>query len=114
MNEIISTIKKYVPNVNEYFNDDELRQIYSEYDDWFSKCETPEDIVSTFASIIHNWDDGDYRICSECGNIMCEGYCVNQGDYYYCSNECLHKHFTEEEWQQECEENDQSYYTEWY
>lgn len=31
----------------------------------------------------------------------------------YTSDECLHSDFTDEEWAEECENNDQSYYTEW-
>ena len=54
------------------------------------------------------------RRCSECGKLMRDGYFYNHGEAYYCSDECLNAHFTDEEWQQECEENDQSYYTELY
>ena len=70
------------------------------------------------------------RKCSECGRGMNEGYVVG-GDNYYCSEDCLHKHFTPEEWLDECMEYDErfddasveyaddmivgdwSYYTEW-
>ena len=37
----------------------------------------------------------------------------DMGVAYYCSDECLHSDFTDEEWAEECENNDQSYYTEW-
>ena len=53
------------------------------------------------------------RICSVCGSLMRDGYCEDMGAAYYCCDDCLHKEFTEEEWREECEENDQSYYTEW-
>jgi len=36
----------------------------------------------------------DPRICSECGKKMREGYCINDGDEYYCSDECANKHYT--------------------
>ena len=45
---------------------------------------------------------------------MRKGYCVDMGAAYYCSDDCLHTEHTEEEWAEECENNDQSYYTEWY
>lgn len=112
MNEIICIIKKFVPNVGEWFSTDELRQIYSENKSDFAKQESPHAVVNLFKEIIHEWRGNEYRICSECGNIMRDGYCVNAGDRYYCSDECLGKHFTPHEWLQECEENDQSYYTE--
>lgn len=44
---------------------------------------------------------------------MREGYCVDSGVAYYCSNDCLHSDFSDEEWIEEYENNDQSYYTEW-
>lgn len=57
---------------------------------------------------------GEYRICSICGSEMVEGFCFNSGDRYYCSDECLHHDFTTQEWYAECEENEDSYWTQWY
>lgn len=37
------------------------------------------------------------RTCDECGRPMIDGYCVDWGSEYYCSEKCLHKHYTEEE-----------------
>lgn len=54
------------------------------------------------------------RICNECGNVMNEGYCIDNGLEYYCSEECLHKHYTEEEYLKMYDNgNGDSYYTEW-
>ena len=44
---------------------------------------------------------------------MVAGYCYGDGLRYYCSEECLHEHFTDEEWEQEYEDGD-CYWTEWY
>jgi len=56
----------------------------------------------------------DVRECSECHKAMDKGYCVNGGDKYYCSDECLYKHYTDEEWEEMCEGGDsESYWTEW-
>lgn len=53
------------------------------------------------------------RVCKICGQPMEEGYYF-YGDYY-CSDECLHHDFTEEEWLKRCEEDSmEAYYTEWY
>ena len=52
------------------------------------------------------------RICSECKKKMIEGYCIYDGLEYYCSDECLHKHYTEEEYLEMYDE-DNSYWTEW-
>lgn len=53
------------------------------------------------------------RICSECKEKMIEGYCIDAGLEYYCSDECLHKHYTEKEWLDMYEDGGDSYYTEW-
>lgn len=41
-------------------------------------------------------EDG-FRICSHCGEEMIEGYCINGGEEYFCSDECLEAAHTEEE-----------------
>ena len=74
---------------------------------------TSEDVIAE--SFTDFWWDTDRacRRCSECGRLMRAGYCADMGVAYYCSDECLHSDFTDEEWVEECENNDQSYYTEW-
>lgn len=37
----------------------------------------------------------EYRICTECGELMKEGYVWD--NEFYCSKECLDKHYTQEE-----------------
>ena len=44
---------------------------------------------------------------------MQQGYCVDAGYRYYCSDDCLHHDFTDEEWNEEYDNNDQSYWTTW-
>lgn len=52
------------------------------------------------------------RKCCECSSGMNEGYLVY--DSYYCSDECLQRHYTQAEWSELHEnEPDQCYYTEW-
>lgn len=53
------------------------------------------------------------RYCDVCGDLMEEGYCIYDGLEYYCSDECLHKNYTEEEYL-EMYENDEAYWTEWW
>lgn len=56
----------------------------------------------------------DKRICSECKKEMDKGYCIDNGLEHYCSDECLHKHYTEEEYEELYDDgNGDSYYTEW-
>ena len=54
----------------------------------------------------------DTRVCSECGKLMRDGYVFYDGEAYYCSDECLHKHFSEEEYVQAFIRDD-AYWTEW-
>lgn len=56
----------------------------------------------------------NYRTCNECGKEMTEGYCIENGTEYYCSDECLHKNITEEEYLKLYDNgNGDSYWTEW-
>lgn len=59
--------------------------------------------------------EAEFRHCDECGEIMYEGFCVEGGASYYCSEGCLHKHFTPEEWDEMYDDgNGDSYWTQWY
>ena len=50
----------------------------------------------------------------KCGKDMDEGYYIDNGLEYYCSDECLHKHYTEEEYEEMYDDsNGYSYWTEW-
>jgi hypothetical protein len=54
------------------------------------------------------------RRCTECNDEMTEGYCIEGGREYYCCDECLHKHHTQEEYlEMYYDEDSQTYYTEW-
>ena len=54
------------------------------------------------------------RICSECKNKMNRGYVIENGLEYYCSDDCLHKHYTEKEYLELYNNGEgDSYYTEW-
>ena len=58
--------------------------------------------------------DKEVRTCDECGVVMIAGYCINGGDEYYCCEECLHKHYTQEEYIALYDDGyGDSYYTEW-
>ena len=56
--------------------------------------------------------DDDIRRCSECGKEMHEGYLCESGCWYYCSDECLYKHYTPDEWK-ELSKTMEYYWTEW-
>lgn len=52
------------------------------------------------------------RVCSECNKPMWEGF--YDGDYY-CSEGCLHEHYTPEEWAEAYDDGEgECCWTEWY
>lgn len=54
------------------------------------------------------------RYCNECGKEMNKGYCIENGIEYYCSDECLHKNISEEEFEELYDNgNGDSYWTMW-
>ena len=60
--------------------------------------------------------DGFYaRRCTCCENPMNQGFVVNNGDEYYCGDECLTKHYTLAEWAEMTQEidNGEHYFTVW-
>lgn len=76
--------------------------------------------------------DGTTKICSECGELIHEGYVVNGGMEYFCSDKCLHKCYSIKDWNQmrcadgcaeECNNpdynwdndlgNEENYWTQW-
>ena len=55
------------------------------------------------------------RVCTNCKNVMGEGYIIGGGMAYYCSDDCLHTTYTPEEWADMYDDNqDENYYTLWY
>lgn len=60
------------------------------------------------------FDDEHYRICSECGEPMIEGYCIENGMDYYCSDDCLHANMSDDEFDRLYDDgNGDSYWTSW-
>lgn len=85
-------------------------------DNHLSKADLVDRIVATQAwpEILDSLQINDFRVCSECGALMHEGYCCDMGYKYYCSDSCLSHDFTPEEWALECQEEPQSYWTDWF
>lgn len=54
------------------------------------------------------------RHCTECGAEMREGYVIDDGAEYYCTDACLHKHYTPDEWDAMYDDGEgSSYWTAW-
>lgn len=55
----------------------------------------------------------EYRECTNCHSLMQEGYCIHDGEEYFCCDDCLHGWYSEEEYEELCEQ-DEAYWTQWY
>ena len=96
----------------ELYTEDELNKFATFYLDKWDENTSEDVIAESFTDYF--WDtDRTCRRCSECGELMREGYCVDMGAAYDCGSDCLHAEYTEVEWAEECANNEQSYYTEW-
>ena len=103
----------------EYTNDDV-------FDFLAEECRYQTDLWDEFGAIILSRTTNDdfwnslskhldcFRVCDECGRPMIVGYVVNGCDNY-CSDECLHKHLTDEEFNILYNDgNGETYWTTWY
>ena len=52
------------------------------------------------------------RVCDCCGGWMTEGYSISEGFMTFCSDKCLHKHISAEEYDK-LYERDEAYWTSW-
>lgn len=52
------------------------------------------------------------HICSSCGRVMMSGYCIGDGDQYFCSDKCLYSVYTAAEYN-ELYDNGAAYWTTW-
>lgn len=63
----------------------------------------------------HTNEENEDRKCSACGaGPLAAGFCIDGGASYYCSEECLHKEITPEDYAELHDDgNGDSYWTEW-
>lgn len=55
------------------------------------------------------------RKCSHCNETMMEGYCIESGMAYYCTDECLESNMTREEFEDLWDDGEgDSHWTTWY
>lgn len=52
------------------------------------------------------------RKCTCCGEVITSGYVIHDGEEYFCSDDCLHSTYSEEEYDELCQVNE-GYWTEW-
>jgi hypothetical protein len=69
---------------------------------------------STAEELVDELELEHIRVCSECGKPMTEGFCIEDGAEYYCSEDCLHKNLSEEEYDNLYDDGrGNSYWTSW-
>lgn len=69
----------------------------------------------SYQKIIVEYEIDGMRVCSHCGQLMDEGYCIESGMAYYCSDECLRENMTDDEFLELYDDgNGDTCYTEWY
>ncbi len=107
------SMKKKYTNTDVYkFLAEECRQndaLWKAFGDGIVNHTTDEDFWESLSEELDC-----FRICDECGKPMIEGYVVDGCDTY-CSDECLHKHLTNEEFKNLYDDgNGDTYWTTWY
>ena len=69
---------------------------------------------STAEELVDELELEHIRVCSECGKPMTEGFCIEDGAEYYCSEDCLHKNLSDEEYENLYDDGrGNSYWTSW-
>jgi len=78
------------------------------YTEEMKQCEVIEEVVK---------GDKYARKCDKCGQGMNEGFCIYEGEEYYCSDKCLHSVYSKSVWEgmYDAEDigNSPSYWTQW-
>lgn len=110
LEQIVKILNKATKgSASELYDDEFLLRAAYYYFNRSSDPITSKEVVEDFLESVDN-----VRRCSICGRLMQEGYCQDGGYRYYCSDDCLHHDFTDEEWNEECDNNENSYWTQWY
>lgn len=111
--ELIKQLESLKENQKDFIPNDDTGEFERDCKALELACKLIEKISTTsYNDLINYFTNG--RECSECGKEMNEGYCIENGLEYYCSDECLHKHYTEEEYEEMYDDgNGDSYWTEW-
>lgn len=101
----IETLKKYADNA---IDSDDIKVVAGYI------LDHPSIITDMDNEGVIDLADAPFRICDECGKVMYDGYCIENGCEYFCSQTCLHKHYTEKEYAEMYDNgNGDSYYTSW-
>lgn len=114
-NNDVKLALKEIQEYAEYFDEEEHVMMNLGWTDRPSIRELVDDAekIHNMLKELSNYLFDHVRVCSECGKIMQEGYVIGGTLEYYCSDECLHKHYTEEEWKEMYTDDGDNYWTSW-
>ena len=114
-NNDVKTALKEIQEYAEYFDEEEHVMMNLGWTDRPSIRELVNDAeeIQNMLNELSNYLFNHVRVCSECGKIMQEGYVIGGTLEYYCSDECLHKHYTEKEWEEMYTDDGDNYWTSW-
>lgn len=114
-NNDVKKALKEIQEYAEYFDEEEHVMSNLSWTDRPSIRELVNDAekIQNMLNELSNYLFNHVRVCSECGKIMQEGYVIGGTLEYYCSDECLHKHYTEEEWKEMYTDDGDNYWTSW-
>lgn len=108
---------------NNHINLIDLDKFFSVLNDGLAYTVKVNDDVYMYQIFSYDEDCEDYnfaymkgyeRRCDQCKKCMNEGYVVDGGEEYYCSDFCLHQNYTPEEWLEMYDEGtSDSYWTAW-
>lgn len=109
------TALKEIQEYAEYFDEEEHVMVNLGWTDRPNIKELVEDVeeIQNMLNELSNYLFNHVRVCSECGEVMTEGYVIGGTLEYYCSDECLHKRYTEEEWKEMYTDDGDNYWTSW-
>jgi hypothetical protein len=107
MKELIETLNNCKAILSEHYEYD-LAEAVNEYD-----VENQIDNIHKIMLMIMPKEFKFARQCSCCEDGMSDGYVIDGGCEYYCSDECLHTKYTADEVKEMDMGEDNNYYTHW-
>lgn len=120
---MVMNLKRYITEKYIVLNiedlDEEMTDILEELEEYDENSIVCINYDFGMGYLIDEWKESDklkdndnIRICDNCHKIMDQGYCIDDGLEYYCSDICLNTKYSEEEfngmYSQGC-----AYYTTW-
>jgi hypothetical protein len=113
MKEVYNKLNELTREVEHYTNHI-IEDYASRLEEIKNYCELHDIDETLREDIIALADNKAERVCSHCSKPMSQGYVIENGLEYYCCDDCLHKVYTDEEYNKLYDNgNGDSYWTEW-